>query len=192
MRIKKMWRSPWPLLVSVILAAQTGEALSHGKPSSLEEDPCTRSAGGVMVHFNAYLPQYAATANYCTEIPVAGEGVFVADLASDELRKRPVAMRIVKGGDANSTEQTVAYMPPGPHPDGVISSSANLEQGLYTAVITVEDSQPPVMFSYRLRVQMVDYVRYAVPTILLLLLSFLGYKLVRSQRFAALLAKFRR
>lgn len=192
MKFKKMCKSLWPVLMSMILAVQAGDALSHGKPSSLEEDPCTRQAGGLMVHFNAYLPQYAATANYCTEIPVAGEGVFVADLASDELRKRPVAMRIVKGDDASSTEQTVAYMPPSPHPDGVISSSANLEQGLYSAVITVEDSQPPVKFSYRLRVQMVDYVKYAVPTILLLLLLFLGYKLVRSQRFAALRARFRR
>lgn len=192
MKFKKMCKSLWPVLMNMILVAHAGEALSHGKPSSLEEDPCTRQEGGLMVHFNTYLPQHAVTANYCTEIPVAGEGVFVADLASDELRYRPVAMRIVKGGDANSTEQTVAYMPPGPHPDGVISSSANLEQGLYSAVITVEDSQPPVKFIYRLRVQMVDYVRYVVPTILLLLFSFLGYKLVRSQRFAALLAKFRR
>ncbi|MBI5862342.1 MAG: hypothetical protein HZB64_09235 [Rhodocyclales bacterium] len=192
MEMEETRKPRWPVLVSLIFAMQAGAALSHGKPSSLEDDPCTRQAGGVMVHFNVYLPQHAVTANYCTEIPVAGEGVFVTDLASDELRYRPVAMRIVKGDDPNSIEQTIAYMPPGPHLDGVIASSANLEQGLYSAVITVEDSQPPVKFIYRLRVQMVDYVRYVVLTILLLLFSFLGYKLVRSQRFAALLAKFRR
>lgn len=192
MEMKKMRKTFWSALLGLSFVLQAGAAFSHGKPSSLEEDPCTRQAGGLMVHFNAYLPQHAVTANYCTEIPVAGEGVFVADLASDELRKRPVAMRIVKGDDADATEQTVAYMPPSPHPDGVISSSANLEQGLYSAVITVEDSQPPIKFSYRLRVQMVDYVKFIVPTLLLLLLLFLGYKLGRSQWFAGLRHRFRR
>lgn len=191
MEMKKTRKPRWPVLVCLIFAMQAGAAFSHGKPSSLEEDPCTRQAGGLMVHFNAYLPQHAVTANYCTEIPVAGEGVFVADLASNELRNRPVSMRIVKG-DGDSSEQTVAYIPPRTHPDGVIASSANLEQGLYSAIITVEDSQPPVRFSYRLRVQMVDYVKYAVPSVLLLLFSFLSYKAIRSKRFSALLAKFRR
>lgn len=191
MEIKTMHKLRWPALVSLMFALQAGTAFGHGKPSALEEDPCTRQAGGLMVHFNAYLPQHAVTANYCTEIPVAGKGVFVADLASNELRNRPVAMRIVKG-DGDSSEQTVAYTPPRTHPDGVIASTANLEQGLYSAIITVEDSQPPVRFAYRLRVQMVDYVKYAVPAVLLVLFSFLSYKAVRSKRFSALLAKFRR
>jgi hypothetical protein len=189
--MKKMRKAFWSVLAGLFFAMQAGAAFSHGKPSSLEEDPCTRQAGGLMVHFNAYFPQHALTEDYCTEIPVAGEGVFVADLASDELRNRPVAMRIVKG-EGDSNEQTVAYMPPRTHPDGVISSSASLEQGLYSAIITVEDSQPPVRFSYRLRVQMVDYVKYAVPSMLLLLFAFLSYKMIRSKRFSALVAKFRR
>lgn len=188
--MNKLRKKLWPALAGVVLALQAGTVFSHGKPGPLEEDPCTRQAGGMMVHFNAYLPQYAVSANYCTEIPVAGEGVFVADLATAELRNRPVAMRIIKG-DSDSIEQTVAYMPPRTHPDGVVASSATLESGLYSAVITVEDSQPPVRFSYRLRVQMVNYQKYVVPAVLLLLLSFLGFKLVRSRRFSAWCARFR-
>lgn len=61
----------------------------------------------------------------------------------------------------------------------------SLDKGLYTVFITGE-AVPPVRYEYALRVQMINYAnifRAAIgPLIALLLLTLLGYKLMKSQQ----------
>lgn len=171
------------ILVAVLYA---GAAAAHGKVS-LEEDSCVRRIGDSMVHLSAYQPQFEPSAQYCTEIPQGGDTHLVVDLVDQALRDMPVGMRIVRG-TSETEDETVSFIRPSVHPDGVIRGETNLDQGLYTVIITA-DGLPPLRYQYPLRVQMINYAnvfRTAVlPLIGLLLLTLLGYKLMKSKRMQA-------
>lgn len=171
------------ILVAVLYA---GAAAAHGKVS-LEEDSCVRRIGDSMVHLSAYQPQFEPSAQYCTEIPKGGDTHLVVDLVDQALRDMPVGMRIVRG-TSETEDETVSFVRPSVHPDGVIRGETNLDQGLYTVIITA-DGLPPLRYQYPLRVQMINYAnvfRTAVlPLIGLLLLTLLGYKLMKSKRMQA-------
>jgi len=157
-----------------------GFAYAHGKVA-MEEDPCVQRVGGNLVHFNAYQPQHAANAQYCTEIPAAGDTFLVVDLVDPSLRTLPMGVRVVRGLSETADNQTVADWPPTTHPDGVVRGEATLAQGLYTLIITPEGLSSS---SYLLRVQQLDsatLARQAIgPVTLLLRLALLGYELSKS------------
>jgi len=167
----------------LIAALHAGAAAAHGKVS-LEEDSCVRRIGDSMVHLSAYQPQFEPSAQYCTEIPKGGDTYLVVDLVDQALRDMPIGMRVIKG-TSETDDETVTYLRPAYHPDGVIKGETSLDQGLYTVIITAE-GQPPLRYQYSLRVQMINYAnifRTAVgPLIGLLLLSLLVYKLMKSKR----------
>lgn len=171
------------MLVAVLYA---GAAAAHGKVS-LEEDSCVRRIGDSMVHLSAYQPQFEPSAQYCTEIPKGGDTHLVVDLVDQALRDMPVGMRIVRG-TSETEDETVSFIRPSVHPDGVIRGETSLDQGLYTVIITA-DGLPPLRYQYPLRVQMINYAnvfRTAVlPLIGLLLLTLLTYKLMKSKRMQA-------
>ena len=169
------------LILSAVLNA--GVAGAHGNVS-LEEDSCVRRIGENMVHLSAYQPQFEPSAQYCTEIPKSGDTYLVVDLVDPALREMPIGMRVIKG-TSEVDDETVSYLRPSYHPDGVIKGETSLDQGLYTVIITAE-GMPPLRYQYPLRVQMINYAnifRTAVgPLIALLLLVLLGYKLMKSKR----------
>ena len=169
--------------LAVLVLLFPGFAHAHGTVA-MEEDPCVQRVGGHLVHFNAYQPQHAATAQYCTEIPAAGDTFLVVDLVDPGLRHTPVDVRIVRGLSETHDDQTVAYWPPTIHPDGVVRGEADLAKGLYQLIITPEGFSPS---SYVLRVQQIDYAtitRQAIgPVTLLLLLALLGYEFSKSTRW---------
>jgi hypothetical protein len=170
-------------ILILIAALYAGAAAAHGKVS-LEEDSCVRRIGDSMVHLSAYQPQFEPSAQYCTEIPKGGDTYLVVDLVDQALREMPIGMRVIKG-TSETEDETVSYLRPTYHPDGVIKGETSLDQGLYTVIIIAE-GQPPLRYQYPLRVQMINYAnifRTAVgPLIGLLLLSLLAYKLLKSKR----------
>ncbi|CUQ66233.1 hypothetical protein [Candidatus Nitrospira inopinata] len=171
-------------VVFILVAALfPGVAAAHGNVA-LEDDICVRRVGGNLVHFNAYQPQHEAKAQYCTEIPGEGDTFLVLDLVDPVLRTLPVGVRVVRGTDGLSEEQTVAYWPPVTHPDGVLRGEANLSKGLYTFVIMPEGFSHS---SYLLRVQQADYGKISQkavgPLMILLLLALIGYEISKSRRW---------
>ena len=167
-----------------LLAGLHAAAVSaHGR-ESMEEDSCVRRIGENIVHLSAYQPQHDPVAQYCTEIPKVGDTYLVVDLVDPAMRDMPIGMRVVKG-TSETEDETVSYLGPTHHPDGVIKGETVLDQGLYTIFITAEGT-PPLRYQYPLRVQMINYAnifRTAVgPLIGLLLLGLLGYKLMKSKR----------
>ena len=170
-------------ILILVAALHAGPAAAHGKVS-LEEDSCVRRIGDSMVHLSAYQPQFEPSAQYCTEIPKGGDTYLVVDLVDLALRDIPIGMRVIKG-TSETEDETVTYLRPSYHPDGVIKGEASLDQGLYTVIITAE-GQPPLRYQYPLRVQMINYAnifRTAVgPLIGLLLLALFAYKLMKSKR----------
>lgn len=176
----------------LVMALHTGVVGAHGKVT-LEQDSCMRRVGESMVHLSAYQPQYEPSAHYCTEIPKGGETFLVVDLIDQALRDMPVGIRVVKG-TSETEDETVTFVKPDFHPDGVISERANLDQGQYTIFITGE-GVPPIRYKYPLRVQMINYaeiLRASLgPAIAILLLTFIGYKIVKTKRVQSWLASLR-
>lgn len=177
------------ILVMMLYTSVVG---AHGRVS-MEQDSCMRRVGESMVHLSTYQPQYEPTAQYCTEIPKGGETFVVVDLVDQALRDMPVGIRVVRG--TNETEdETVMIVKPDFHPDGVIWKRVNLDQGRYTVFITGE-GVPPVRYRYPLRVQMINYtkiIRSSIgPAIALLVLTFIGYKVVKTKRVQSWLASLR-
>ena len=156
---------------------------AHGNVS-LEDDVCVQRVGGNLVHFNAYQPQHAAKAQYCTDIPAEGLTFLGVDFVDPALRNPPIAVRVIKGMNEASEEETVADWPPMIHPDGVLRGEARLAKGLYRLIITPEGFSPS---SYLLRVQQIDYANVARkalgPLTILLLLIVIGYEVSKSTRF---------
>jgi len=168
----------------LVAALYPGAAAAH-EGADLEVDPCVRWGGERAVHISSYQPQYELKAQYCTDIPKTGETFLVVDLVDPALRNVPVGLRIVKGSGSNEAEaQTVADWRPSHHPTGVVSGETTLEEGLYRVIITAE-GQKPLRYQYLLRVQMTDYQKLVnsvvVPLLGVLLMAWLGYKLVRSK-----------
>ena len=172
------------LTIIITAALYCGMAGAHGKVS-IEEDTCTRRLDDdSMVHMSAYQPQHEPSDQYCTEIPREGSTLLVIDLVDQALRNIPVGIRVVRG-TSEVDDETVTYLRPSYHPDGVMRGETSLDKGLYTVFITGE-AVPPVHYRYPLRVQMINYAnvfRAAIgPLIALLLLTLLGYKLMKSQQ----------
>ncbi|MEO8340564.1 MAG: hypothetical protein ABI604_12750 [Nitrospirota bacterium] len=172
------------ILLVAVLCYPNGAA-AHGGMNG-EDDPCLRRVGENVVHFNAYQPQYALKDQYCTDIPREGETFLVVDLVDPALRNQPIGMRVVRGNGKNETDsQIVADMRPSIHPDGVIRSEVRLDKGLYTVTIASGTHNLMHRPQYLLRVDMIEYQKLArtaaVPLIGVLLLAWLGYKLVRSK-----------
>lgn len=170
--------------IIVVAALYCGIAGAHGKVS-MKDDTCTRRLDdSSMVHLSAYQHQHESNDEYCTEIPREGDTLLVIDLADQALRDIPMDIRIVRGTSAVDDE-TVAYMLPNYHPDGVMRVETNLDKGLYTVLITGE-AIPPVRYEYPLRVQMINYAyifRAAIGSLaILLLFTLLSYKLMKSQQ----------
>jgi len=157
---------------------------AHGKVA-MEDDSCMRRMGGSMIHLSSYQPQVDEEGHYCTDIPAAGSTILVIDLVDPELREIPIGMKVIKGGVADEGE-VVHQIRPVLYESGVISTQKELEQGKYIIQITA-DGIPPLNYEYHLRVDMVNYAdvfRATIgPAVGLLLISILGYKLMRSRRF---------
>jgi hypothetical protein len=159
-------------------------AAAHGGVSG-EDDPCLRQVGERVVHFNAYQPQYQLKDQYCTDIPKAGDTFLVVDLVDPALRNEPVGMRVVRGNGSKETDdQIVADIRPSTHPDGVLRGEVRLDEGLYTVTIASDKQNLTKRPQYLLRVHMTDYQKLmrtvAVPLLGILLVAWLGYKLLRS------------
>jgi hypothetical protein len=171
-------------LMLLAVLSHPGGAMAHGGVSG-EDDPCLRQVGEMVVHFNAYQPQYQLKDQYCTDIPKEGETFLVVDLVDPALRSEPVGMRVVKGnGSTEAEDHIVADIRPSTHPDGILRGEVRLDEGLYTVTIASEKQNLMRRPQYLLRVHMTDYQKLvrtvAVPLLGLLLVAWLGYKLIRS------------
>ena len=172
------------IVLLLVAALYPGAAVAH-EGADLDVDPCVRWVGESAVHLSSYQPQYELRAQYCTDIPKTGETFLVVDLVDPALRNVPVGLRIVKGSGGTEAEaKTVADWRPSHHPTGVVSGETTLDEGLYRVIITAE-GQKPLRYQYLLRVQMTDYQKLVnslvVPLLGVLLMAWLGYKLVRSK-----------
>jgi len=178
--------------IILVTALYTSTAGAHGKVT-MEEDSCMRRIGENMIHLSTYQPQVDESGHYCTDVPKAGNAIFVIDLVDPSLRDMPIGMKVIKGSNATDGE-VINTIRPALYQDGVISVQTQLDQGKHMITLTAE-GVPPLNYEYHLRVEMVNYAnvfRAAIgPAVGLLLTTILGYKLIRSRRFRDWLASRR-
>ena len=162
----------------------SGAVVAHGKVA-MEEDSCMRHIGENMIHLSVYQPQHDVDGHYCTDIPLAGDAVLVVDLVDPAMREMPVGLKVFKGRSEEDGE-IITNLQPTYYQDGVISTmSPMFDKGVYSISVTAE-GMPPLNYRYQLRVEMINYAnvfRATIgPAVGLLIITFILYKIMRSQR----------
>lgn len=88
----------WPVLPGLVagaLALWPGLGVGHGGVV-LEDDQCLIRMGYLEAHFKVYLPEQRGHEQFCEDLPVAGEAVFVMEYLHDSLSALPVEFRIIR------------------------------------------------------------------------------------------------
>lgn len=106
MRLPECIRFCAGILVLAWLATTSSGAFAHGGVS-MEDDVCIINIDRYKAHFTGYLPKERATQEFCEDIPVATESIFVIDFISDELREMELDFRIIR--DVNEIGITATY-----------------------------------------------------------------------------------
>lgn len=106
MRLPEWIRFCAGVLVLAWLAMTSSGAFAHGGVS-VEDDVCIINIDRYKAHFTGYLPKERATQEFCEDIPVATESIFVIDFISDELRDMELDFRIIR--DVNEIGITATY-----------------------------------------------------------------------------------
>ncbi len=133
----------------VVAACGGSDALAHGGVS-MEDDVCIILVGRYKAHFTGYLPRERATQEFCEDIPVATESVFVIDFIDDELREMEFDFRIIKdvnnigitatyedlGGTEAIEKASIFYVDPIRYSRGVVNVRYNFtEDGRYVGIV---------------------------------------------------------
>lgn len=149
-----------------LLAFVPSSVFAHGGVVD-DGDLCLINIGYLQAHFKIYVPEERQHEDYCEDIPVRGESVFVMEYVHDGLSEAEIDFRIIrnvtgKGNFANMEDieaiddieaVTVRYEPPAIVPDvftmlqsfeedgeyiGIVSARRTDTQKVYTAVFPFE------------------------------------------------------
>ena len=149
-----MLRKGLPLFVLVLATAliwlmpRSANAHRFGGPN----DPCERKVGKSLIHITLYQPQFDPDAEYCDQIPRAGNTVLVVDVLGDELRRLPLAVRVLANDNSNP-HKVVAALPPAIYRRGVADAQVTLSGGeIYTTEIAIGEGGTATILSFPVRV----------------------------------------
>lgn len=124
--------------------------LTHAHRFGGPNDPCERKVGNSLVHITLYQPQFDPDAEYCDQIPRAGNTVLVVDVLGEELRKLPLAVRV---SNNSSSKLVVAQLPPTIYRRGVADAQVMLSSGeTYTTEISIGEGASTTLLSFPVRV----------------------------------------
>lgn len=99
MRTTGLWRCRLTAALAILLpAAATG----HGGVVE-EDDLCVINIGYLKAHFKIYVPQQTAHEDYCEDIPVRGESIFVMEYLHDGLDDAEIEFRIIENVTGKGT-----------------------------------------------------------------------------------------
>ncbi len=163
---------------SVLLWAALGSTtlLAHGGVS-IEDDVCLIKIDRYKAHFTGYLPKERATQEFCEDIPVASESIFVIDFISDELRAMELDFRIIRdindigvtatygdlGGDKAIEAASIFYEKPQLYQNGILNVRYNFSQdGRYIGIVNAHHLETGLTYTsvFPFSVGKVDYWQY--------------------------------
>ena len=150
-----MIRAKSQLLFCILLSVAVGwllqgVAFAHrfGGPN----DPCERKIGTSLIHITLYQPQFDPDAEYCDQIPRAGNTVLVVDVLGDDMRRLPLGVQILANQDGSS-QRTVLTVPPRIYRRGVADAQVVLDDGeTYVTRISLGEGATQQVLSFPLRV----------------------------------------
>jgi hypothetical protein len=177
------------ILLALIAVFHAGPVAAHGKAASMAEDICSRRMAGGLIHFAAYLPDFAPGEEFCDMLPKAGDTILVVDLVETGLREIPIAIEVVRDGKDQDGGK-VAEVPARTYPQGVIRADASLVAGHYSIVVTTSGPQPST-YRYGFWVERTNYAGYAALALALLVTGFAAYGVSRTDWVRKQLARRR-
>jgi cytochrome oxidase Cu insertion factor (SCO1/SenC/PrrC family) len=149
MRVKPQLMSCIILTVAVGWLLQ-GVAIAHrfGGPN----DPCERKIGSSLIHITLYQPQFDPDAEYCDQVPRAGNTVLVVDVLGDELRRLPLGVQVF-ATQGSEPRRTVLSIPPKIYRRGVADAQVMLDGGsAYVTQISLGEGAAQQVLSFPVRV----------------------------------------
>jgi protein SCO1 len=165
-----MLRAKSQLLPCIVLTVAVGSllqgvAFAHrfGGPN----DPCERKLGTSLIHITLYQPQFDPDAEYCDEVPRAGNTVLVVDVLGDDLRRLPLGVQVLAAGKS-APRRTVLAIPPKIYRRGVADAQVVLDGGgVYVTHISLGEGAAQQILSFPIRVT-AWYQPLIVPTLIVL------------------------
>jgi protein SCO1 len=139
------------ILILALLVATPASAHKFGGPN----DPCERKIGAALIHITLYQPEFDPDAEYCDEIPRAGNTVLVVDTMGEKLRRVPIGVQIL-ADDAAGDHHAVLAIRPAVYRRGVVDAQVDLVDGRrYLAKVTIasEEGSNLSVYSFPIRVQ---------------------------------------
>src|SRR5580704_8992154 len=114
----------WAAVTVIVVWLLQGAAFAHrfGGPN----DPCERKIGTSLIHITLYQPQFDPDAEYCDQIPRAGNTVLVVDVLGDDLRQLPLGIKVLAKG-APERERSVLSLSPKIYRRGVADAQVILD-----------------------------------------------------------------
>ncbi len=172
------------LVVSVFFANQ---AWSHGGVS-MEDDVCLIKIGPYKAHFTGYQPEVRATQEFCEDIPVVGNAIFVMDFISDDLRTMATDFRIIKdvneignnavledlGTEQDIENATIYYQPGTLYPRGTVNAEYKFDtEGRYIGIIKSihPDNGREYISVFPFQVGLVNYMQYVSVFLMIIIIS---------------------
>ena len=142
-----------------------GVAFAHrfGGPN----DPCERKIGTSLIHITLYQPQFNPDAEYCDQIPRAGNTVLVVDVLGDDLRRQALGVEVLAVRDSGP-DQVVLSIQPQIYRRGVADTQVMLQGGTnYITRISIGEGGAQQLLAFRVRVN--EWYRpFIVPALLVL------------------------
>lgn len=138
------------LLLSVGLMMWNQNVMAHGGVG-MEDDKCVITIGFLQAHFIGYQQTDDGSQEFCEDIPMVANSIFVIDYQHDYLKEMLVDFRIVKdlneigkfaqwddvAAFENIEQQTIFYLPATIHADGALKANYDFKQaGGYIGVVT--------------------------------------------------------
>jgi hypothetical protein len=173
-------------LLLVAAACINFNAAAHGS-LSMEEDLCKlRFSPEFVMHFVGYQPTFSGPEEFCEDIPNIGRTIIVLDFLQEKLRDIPVEVRIVADvGNADNQaleKNTVLFKEAQLYDTGSLSLEHNFTgEGNFIGLVTLKSS-PEIVAKFPFSVGKSDSIwAWLIPIVLILLGSFLVYKLAMSR-----------
>lgn len=165
------------VLMTVVGWLLQGVAFAHrfGGPN----DPCERKLGTSLIHITLYQPQFDPDAEYCDQVPRAGNTVLVVDVLGDELRRLPLGLQILTARRAGS-QRTVVSIAPKIYRRGVADAQVMLGGGdVYVTRISLGEGSAQQIFSFPIRVA-AWYRPLIMPALVVLaVIAFISVSMIR-------------
>ena len=201
--MKRSGKSVYTAAILVFSLGFVGGVYAHGGVS-IQDDMCVMKIGAAYeAHFTGYQPKFRAGQEFCEDVPIVGDTVFVLDFLTTALRSMDVSFTILEdytgkglkttyddlGTNEQMKEATLLTTPGRQYSQGTLVVEQTFDHpGMFIGLVEATDSKGAVyrsVFPFRVGIaQWGQQVRSAVMPIVLVggILGFFAWRVSRDQR----------